>query len=116
MARRRGCGSRQDGPALSYVTIAGRFQAALRGMHEPGLAGPELLPVRLARATARPLQVNGAGISVLAGGHQPSRRGGGCDATPLADGPRLPAGEVPCLTARRSRQPVFALEADLRRR
>ncbi|MBW8767340.1 MAG: GAF domain-containing protein [Geodermatophilales bacterium] len=98
------------------MTIAGRFQAALRGMHQPGLAGPELLPVRLARATARTLQVNGAGISVLDGGQQPFRLGASSDATALAERLQLTAGEGPCLTARRSRQPVFALEADLRRR
>src|SRR3954449_4260835 len=88
MARRTGCGSGQDSRTLRYVTIAGRFQAALRGMHQPGLAGPELLPVRLARATARTLQVNGAGISVLDGGQQPFRLGASSDATALAE--RLP--------------------------
>ena len=30
------------------VTIAGRFQEALTEAEEPGLGGPELLPVRLA--------------------------------------------------------------------
>src|SRR3954462_3738562 len=115
MARRRGCGSRQDGRTLRYVTIAGRFQAALRGIHEPALAGPELLPVRLARATARTLQVNGAGINVLDGGQQPFRLGASSDTTALAERPHPTGGEGPWLPARRPRQPVFALEAALRR-
>ena len=46
------------------MTIAGRFQEALTETEEPGLGGPELLPVRLARAAARMLEVDGAGLSL----------------------------------------------------
>src|SRR5688500_18948555 len=49
-------GSPQAAGGQSGVTIAGRFEAALDDVDEPGLAGPELLPVRLARAAARTLR------------------------------------------------------------
>jgi hypothetical protein len=45
------------------MTIAERFQAALDVVDDPGLAGPELLPVRLARACARVLPVDDVGLS-----------------------------------------------------
>jgi hypothetical protein len=47
------------------VTIAGRFQVALDAEDTPDLRGPELLPVRLARACARTLRVDDAGMSLV---------------------------------------------------
>ena len=61
-----GCDSRPRA-GRSGVSIAGRFETALVAASEPQLAGPELLPVRLARAVARTLRVDG-------GGPQPRRR------------------------------------------
>ncbi|WP_324276269.1 hypothetical protein [Blastococcus brunescens] len=78
-ALRRGhCPTGDRGPAAgqSGVTIAGRFDAALDDVDESGLRGPELLPVRLARACARTLRVDGAGISLVDSAQQrvPSAR------------------------------------------
>ena len=43
------------------MSIAERFASALAEDADPALAGPELLPVRRARACARTLSVDDAG-------------------------------------------------------
>ena len=48
-------------------TVADQFLAAWSAIHDPATAGPELLPVRLARACVAVLPVDGAGLSVLNG-------------------------------------------------
>jgi hypothetical protein len=98
-----------------WVSIAGRFQDALLSVTEPGMAGPELLPVRLARAIARMLPVDGAGIS-LSGGQGRIPLGASSEAAATAERLQFTVGAGPCLTAQESREPVFALSADLRRR
>jgi hypothetical protein len=98
------------------VTIADRFAVALAGSDGPDLTGAELLPVRLARACASVLGVDGAGISLL---DAPQRRvplGASHDLAEQAERLQFTAGEGPCMTAQDTRQPVFAVEADLRRR
>jgi hypothetical protein len=98
------------------VTIAGRFEAALLQMGEPGLAGPELLPVRLARAGARTLGVDGAGISLVDAARQRVPLGASSDAAAVAERLQFTVGAGPCMTAQETQQPVFAVEDDLRRR
>jgi hypothetical protein len=98
------------------VTIAGRFQTALVLVDEPTLAGPELLPVRLALATARTLRVDGAGICLADAAAQPVPLGASSDDAAHAERLQFTVGEGPCTTAQQTGQPVFALEADLRRR
>jgi hypothetical protein len=100
----------------SGVTIAGRFQAALVDVAEPGLAGPELLPVRLAIATARMLGVDGAGISLVDAAQQRVPLGASSDDAATAERLQFTIGEGPCSAAQDSRQPVFVVEEDLRRR
>lgn len=100
----------------SVVTIAGRFEAALADLTEPGLAGPELLPVRLARAAARTLDVDGAGISMVDAAQQRVPLGASSDVAATAERLQFTAGEGPCMTAQDTRQPVFAVEEELRRR
>jgi hypothetical protein len=98
------------------VTIAGRFEAALDDVDQPDLAGPELLPVRLARACARTLGVDGAGISLLDAAQQRVPLGGSSDEAATAERLQFTVGAGPCMTAQETRQPVFAVEDDLRRR
>lgn len=99
------------------TTIAGRFEAALAGVEDPELAGPELLPVRLARACARMLPVDGAGISILdAVEQQRMPLGGSDDDVECAERLQFTVGSGPCTEAQHTRQPVFAVEEDLRRR
>lgn len=98
------------------MTIAGRFEEALVDTDEPGLAGPELLPVRLARAAARTLRVDGAGISLLDAAGQRLPLGASSDDAATAERLQFTVGAAPCMTAQDTRQPVFAVEEDLVRR
>ncbi len=98
------------------MTIAGRFQEALLEADEPGLGGPELLPVRLAGAVARMLKVDGAGLSLLDGGGRRAPLGASSEKASTAERLQFTTGEGPCTTAQETRQPVFAIEEDLLRR
>ncbi|MGY1619278.1 GAF domain-containing protein [Geodermatophilus sp. SYSU D00691] len=98
------------------MTIAGRFEDALDSVSEPGFQGPELLPVRLARACARMLPVDGAGISLADRGGQRIPLGASSEEAAVAERLQFTVGEGPCTTAQESREPVFALHEDLRRR
>lgn len=98
------------------MTIAGRFQEALVAAEEPGLGGAELLPVRLAVAAARMLEVDGAGISLRdSAGRRVPLGASSADAS-TAERLQFTAGEGPCTTAQETREPVFAVEEDLVRR
>ncbi|WP_245160152.1 GAF domain-containing protein [Blastococcus sp. CT_GayMR20] len=98
------------------MTIAGRFEAALDDVHEPDLAGPELLPVRLSRACARMLRVDGAGLSLLDASQQRIPLGASSVEAEIAERLQFTVGAGPCMAAADTRQPVFAVEEDLRRR
>ncbi|MGY1639294.1 GAF domain-containing protein [Geodermatophilus sp. SYSU D00742] len=98
------------------MSIAERFSAALGHVSDPDLDGPELLPVRLARACARVLAVDGAGLSVLDRAGRQIPLGASSDAAAEAERLQFTAGSGPCQTAHEHREPVFATSADLRRR
>ncbi len=98
------------------MTIAGRFQEALTETEEPGLSGPELLPVRLARAAARMLEVDGAGISLTDASGRRVPLGASSEESSTAERLQFTTGEGPCTTSQETGQPVFAVEEDLQRR
>jgi hypothetical protein len=98
------------------VTIAGRFEAALDDVDAPDLRGPELLPVRLARACARTLEVDDAGLSLIDATRQRVPLGASSEEAATAERLQFTVGAGPCMTAQETRQPVFAVEEDLRRR
>jgi hypothetical protein len=98
------------------VTIAGRFEAALAQESDPALGGPELLPVRLSRACAAVLRVDGAGLSMADAGGRRVPLGASNVAASTAERLQFTAGEGPCVSSQRTGQPVFAVEEDLRRR
>jgi hypothetical protein len=98
------------------VTIAERFASALAAIADPALAGPELLPVRLARAAARSLAVDDAGLSLVDASQQRMPLGASSDVAEAAERLQFTVGSGPCMTAQETRQPVFAVEEDLRRR
>jgi hypothetical protein len=98
------------------VSIAGRFQAALNEAGDPELAGPELLPVRLARACARTLTVDGVGLSLVDAAQQRVPLGASSEEAEVAERLQFTVGAGPCMTAQDTRQPVFAVEDDLRQR
>jgi len=98
------------------VSIAASFESALAAVSEPELSGPELLPVRLAHACARMLQVDGAGISLVDGAQQHVPLGASSELAADAERLQFTVGEGPCMTAQETRRPVLAGEDDLRRR
>jgi hypothetical protein len=98
------------------VTIAERFASALAEVGDPALAGPELLPVRLARACARTLSVDDAGLSLVDASQQRVPLGASSEVAEVAERLQFTVGTGPCMTAQETRQPVFAVEEDLRRR
>jgi hypothetical protein len=98
------------------MTIADRFEQAFPDANEPELAGPELLPVRLARAAARMLPVDGAGISLLDAAGRRVPLGASSDEAATAERLQFTTGDGPCTVAQATRQPVFAVEEDLLRR
>lgn len=98
------------------MTIAERFASALAEVYDPALAGPELLPVRLAGACARTLSVDDAGLSLVDASQQRVPLGASSAVAEVAERLQFTVGEGPCMTAQETRQPVFAVEEDLRRR
>jgi hypothetical protein len=97
-------------------SIAERFRVALEDVREPRLAVPELLPVQLARACARTLGVDAAGLSVTAGEEGRAPLGASSATADLAERLQFTAGDGPCTSAHRDQEPVFAASADLERR
>ena len=95
----------------SDVTIAEEFSAAyaVAGAAE-GLARPELLPVRLARACARVLPVGGVGISMFGSDGLRIPIGASDDDAAVAERLQFTAAEGPCLDAHALARSVLATE------
>ena len=98
------------------MPIAERFTAALAAVSAPALAAPQLLPVRLSRACARVLGVDGAGLSMADASGRRVPLGASSSTASDAERMQFTAGEGPCTASQRTGQPVFAVEEDLRRR
>ena len=98
------------------MSIAGRFEDALETVTAPGLDGPELLPTRLARAVARMLPVDGAGISLSGTAGRRIPLGASSEPAAVAERLQFTAGDGPCMTAQETQVPVFAMFEDLHRR
>jgi hypothetical protein len=98
------------------VTIFERFGSALAEVTHPSLAGPELLPVRLARACAQTLSVEDASLSLVDASQQRIPLGASSAVAEVAERLQFTVGAGPCMTAQEVQQPVFAVEDDLRRR
>src|SRR4051794_35042784 len=98
------------------MSIAARFQAALRDVQTPGAEIPELLPARLSVACPEVLGVDGAGVSLAGPDGERIPLGASSEAAGRAERLQFTAGEGPCATAQQERQPVFARLDDLRRR
>ena len=98
------------------MTIFERFASALAEITHPSLAGPELLPVRLARACARTLSVEDASLSLIDASQHRIPLGASSAVAEVAERLQFTVGAGPCMTAQEVQQPVFAVEDDLRRR
>jgi hypothetical protein len=72
--------------------------------------------VRLARACARTLSVDDAGLSLVDASQQRVPLGASSDVAEVAERLQFTVGAGPCIAAQEARQPVFAVEEDLRRR
>jgi hypothetical protein len=95
------------------MTIAGRFAEALAAVVDPLVAGPEHLPVRLARACVSMLPVDGAGLSLRDADRHRVPLGAAPEEAVLAERLQFTVGTGPCAWAESSREPVFAVEEDL---
>jgi hypothetical protein len=97
------------------VSLAERFAAAVAAETDDE-NDVHLLPDRLARAAARTLAVDGAGLSVL--GSPPGRTPLGASSPDASRAERLQftVGTGPCLLAHASGQPIFVMEDDIRHR
>jgi len=83
---------------------------------EQELPGPELLPLRLARACADLLPVAGAGLSVYFAADRRLPLGGSDPLAGTAERLQFTVGEGPCLSAHGTGNPVLADEDELRTR
>jgi len=103
-------------PHRGGVSLAHRFAAAVAAERnaDEGEGDGHLLPEQLARATARALAVDGAGLSVLAGPHGRSPLGASSPDAARAERLQFTVGSGPCLLAHTSGQPVFVVEDDIR--
>jgi hypothetical protein len=98
------------------VTIATRFAAALDAETSRGPQPDELLPARLARACVATLDVDGAGLSMVDAAGTRIPLGSSSREAACAERLQFTVGTGPCWEAQETRQPVFALLEDLRRR
>jgi hypothetical protein len=98
------------------VTIATRFAAALSAETARSPESAELLPVRLARACVTTLGVDAAGLSVVDASGTRIPLGSSTAHAACAERLQFTVGAGPCWEAQETRQPVFALLEDLRRR
>jgi hypothetical protein len=98
------------------VTIATRFAAALETATAGAPGRDDLLPVRLTRAATATLAVDGVGLSVVDAAGRRIPLGSSSLEAACAERLQFTVGDGPCWEAQRTRQPVFAVLADLRRR
>ncbi|MGY1786629.1 GAF domain-containing protein [Geodermatophilus sp. SYSU D00698] len=98
------------------MTIATRFAAALDAEATRSPESAELLPVRLSRACVTTLGVDAAGLSVVDASGVRIPIGASTTEAACAERLQFTVGAGPCWEAQETRQPVFALLADLRRR
>jgi GAF domain-containing protein len=97
------------------VTVIEEFRTALAASAAQ-LPGPELLPERLARACARVLPIDGAGISLFFDDDRRLPLGSSDAASAEAERLQFTVGEGPCLAAHAEGRPVLADEATIRHR
>lgn len=90
-----------------------QFSAVVLTSERNGFGGPELLPERLARATASVLPVDGASISMVFAADRRLPLGASSEVAALAERLQFTVGEGPCLHAQLTGRPVVADEQEL---
>jgi hypothetical protein len=86
------------------------LHAAFTALQDPQLAGPELLPVRLARACVRVLPVVGAGVSIFTAPTMRIPVGASDDVAAAAERLQFSAAQGPCFDAQRTGRLIVAPE------
>ena len=102
-------GWERDGSTMT-MTIAEEFTAAYAAAASAEVAGPELLPVRLARACVEVLPVAGVGISMFGSSGMRIPVGASDDDAAAAERLQFTAAEGPCLDAHALARSVLATE------
>lgn len=97
------------------MTILEQFDVAL-GASVVDMPDPELLPERLATASAQVLPVDGAGISLFFASDRRLPLGASDEVSAAAERLQFTMGDGPCLSSHASGRPVLADEATLRSR
>ncbi|WP_204263812.1 GAF domain-containing protein [Geodermatophilus normandii] len=97
------------------MTVVEEFRIAVAAAAAE-LAGPELLPERLARACARVLPVDGAGICLFFAEDRRLPLGASDPAASTAERLQFTAGSGPCLSAHAEGRPQVADEVTIRSR
>lgn len=92
------------------MSTSERFKVALAAS-AVDLAGPELLPERLARAAAAVLPVDGGGISLFFASDRRLPLGASDEQSAEVERLQFTVGEGPCLSAHASGRPIVADEA-----
>jgi hypothetical protein len=92
-----------------------RFDQVADGPAPPGLAGPELLPARMAAAVAAALPVDGAGLTVHAAEGVRAPLGASDPTTAHAERLQFTFGAGPCLRAHDDGVAIAFDEEDIRR-
>jgi hypothetical protein len=98
------------------VSITEEFRAAAARVQDPQLAGPELLPARLARACTRVLPIAGAGISMFTAPTMRIPVGASDETATTAERLQFTVAQGPCIDAHHTGQPITATEPVIARR
>jgi len=91
-------------------------RAAFVAQRDPQLAGPELLPVRLAKACVRVLPITGAGISMFTAATMRIPVGASDNVAADAERLQFTAAQGPCFEAERTGRMIPATEPVIARR
>jgi hypothetical protein len=97
------------------VSILERFSVALAAS-AVDLPDPELVPERLARASARVLPVDGAGLSLFFASNRRLPLGSSDEQAAVAERLQFTVGEGPCLSSHAAGRPIAADETTIRLR
>ena len=90
--------------------ITEEFRTAYAQLREPAVAGPELLPSRLAKACTRVLPIAGAGISMFTAPTMRIPVGASDDTATTAERLQFTVAQGPCIDAHHTGQRVVATE------
>ncbi len=110
MLLRHGAARMLPGEYRGAVGITEEFRTAYAQLRERAVAGPELLPTRLAKACTRVLPIAGAGISMFTAPTMRIPIGASDDTATIAERLQFTVAQGPCIDAHHTGQRVVATE------